>query len=152
MPNRQMTKRIVTPPEIMGEDAFVIIKAITMDEAKDLRHRSVAIDDSTKVERDETIKAYADKNNLDPKSLTDEQLALAIYGTPVYEKIEAFRRGFYADFVLDWNWVTENNDDNGNAIPMAKPHHNPAVFSTLTAQEFQYIASLFEVSETTEKK
>lgn len=147
-----MTRRIVTPPEIMGDDAFVVIKSITMEESKDLRNKSVEMDESTKAERDKTIKDYADKNDLEVGKMTDEQMGMAIYGTPVYEKIEGFRRGFYADYVLDWNWVTGNTDENGKDIPMDKPHKNPAVFGTLTAQEFQYISGLFAPAENNEKK
>lgn len=152
MPSRQNTKTIVTPTEIQGENAWVKIKSITIQEAKDLQNLSIEIDEKLKPERERLFNEFAIENNLDVKSLTDTQKAQAMINSESAKEAERFLYSYYADYVLGWNWVTEKNDENGEPIPMAQPYKNPDVFETLTVQEFSYIQSLFKDESTSEKK
>lgn len=152
MPSRQNTKTIVTPIEIQGTDAWVKIKSITIQEAKDLQNLSIQIDEKIKPERERLFKEFADKNNLDVKALDDSQKSQAMLNSEATKEAEKFLYSYYADYVLGWNWVTEKNDDNGEPIPMPQPYKNPNVFETLTVQEFTHIQSLFKDDATSEKK
>lgn len=145
MPSRQNVKRIVTPIEIQGEDAFVTIKAITIDEAKALQDLSIKIDKELEPERKRLLEQYAVENGLEVKDLTDTQKIIALADSQAVKEAEKFFYKYYADYVMDWNWVLEDD------TPMNKPHGNPDVFGTLTAQEFGYIQSLFQQDSKNEK-
>jgi hypothetical protein len=152
MPSRQNTKTITTPIDIQGENAWVKIKSITIQEAKDLQNLSIEIDNRIKPERERLFKEFADSNNLDVKSLDDSQKVQAMLNSEATKEAEKFLYSYYADYVLGWNWVTEKDDENGEPIPMAQPYHNPDVFETLTVQEFSHIQSLFKDETASEKK
>lgn len=151
MPSRQNVKKIVTPVEIQGDDAYVIIKNITIDEAKKLQELSISIDKRLTPERNKLYADYAKENDLEVGELTDSQKAIALSNSESVKEAETFFYKYYADYVMDWNWVTENLDTDGNPVPMNKPHGNPEVFGTLTAQEFGYIQSLFQEDSKNEK-
>lgn len=151
MPSRQNVKKIVTPVEIQGDDAYVVIKNITIDEAKKLQDLSIEIDKKLKPEREKLFSDYAQENSKDVKDLTDSEKSIALSNSDVVKKSEEFLYKYFADYVMDWNWVTENFDDSGNPVPMNKPHGNPDVFGSLTGQEFNYIQSLFKEDSKSEK-
>ena len=151
MPSRQNVKKIVTPVEIQGDDAYVVIKNITIDEAKKLQELSIEIDKKLQPERNRLIDEYAKANNKDVKELTDSEKSIALADSELVKEAEKFFYKYFSDYVMDWNWVTENLDESGNPIPMNKPNSNPDVFGTLTAQEFGYIQSLFKEDSKAEK-
>jgi hypothetical protein len=141
MPVRQNVKTIVTPVEIMGEDAWVKIKNITIDEAKEFQRLSMQMDKEIKPEKERLYQLYADENELDVKALTDEQKSIAITGSELVVKAEKFFYDYFARYVMDWNWVLEDGSE------MPKPSVNPEIFGKLTGKEFEYIQSLFKQDE-----
>lgn len=151
MPSRQNVKKIVTPVEIQGDDAYVVIKNITIDEAKKLQELSISIDKKLQPERNRLFEEYAKANDKDVKELTNGEKTIALANSISVKEAEKFFYQYYSDYVMDWNWVTENIDESGNPVPMNKPHGNPDVFGTLTAQEFGYIQSLFQEDSKSEK-
>lgn len=146
MPSRQNIKTIVTPTEIQGDDAFVKIKNITVNEAKELQQLSMEIDKRLQPERERLFQVYATKNDIDVKDLNDSQKYQALEGSEIIKESETFFYKYYADYVMGWNWVLETGE------PMPQPNNNPEVFGTLTAQEFIYIQSLFKQDDIAEKK
>lgn len=146
MPSRQNIKKIVTPVEIQGDDAYVSIKNITVNEAKELQQVSMDIDKRLQPERERLFAVYATKHDKKIDELTDSDKFQALEGSEIIKESETFFYNYYSNYVMDWNWVLENGD------PMPKPHNNPEVFGFLTAQEFIYIQSLFKQDEVAEKK
>lgn len=146
MPSRQNIKKIVTPVEIQGDDAFVSIKNITVNEAKELQQLSMDIDKRLQPERERLFAVYATKHDKKVDELTDSDKFQALEGSEIIKESESFFYKYYSDYVMGWNWVLEDG------TPMNQPHGNPEVFGTLTAQEFIYIQSLFKQDEIAEKK
>lgn len=146
MPSRQNIKKIVTPVEIQGDDAYVSIKNITVNEAKELQQLSMDIDKRLQPERERLFKVFAEKNNKSVNDLTDSDKFQALEGSEIIKESESFFYKYYSDYVMGWNWVLEDG------TPMDQPYGNPDVFGTLTAQEFVYIQSLFKQDELAEKK
>lgn len=152
MPSRQNIKTIVTPEEIQGEGAWVKIRNITVNEAEELQQKSVEIDKELQPERERLLNEFAKENNLEVDKLTDTQKIIALSKSELVKKAKDFFNGYFSEYVIEWNWVTEKLDAKSNEpIPMEQPFHNPDVFGTLTAQESDYIQSLFKQSEKSEK-
>ena len=146
MPSRKNIKTIVTPEEIQGSDAWVKIKNITIDEARALQSESIRIDKELEPERKKLFKAYAEKLEKLESDLTDNEKVIALGDSPIVKESEKFLYKYYSDYVVDWNWVLDDD------TPMNKPHGNPDIFGILTAQEFGYIQSLFKQDESDQKK
>ena len=146
MPSRQNIKTIVTPIEIQGDDAWVKIKSITIDEAKELQAITVKIDKELEPERQALFEKYAADKNKPVSELTETEKLTALSDSDIVKKSEEFLYKYLSDYVMGWNWVLEDE------TPMLQPHKNPDAFGILTTDEFKYIRSLFETSSTEEKK
>ena len=126
----------------MGEDAWVKIKSITLDESKEFQNQSARMDKEIRPIREQLFKEFADENGLDVKELTNLQKTTAVMGNEIVKKAEDFFLSFFAKYVIDWNWVLEDGSD------MPKPFNNPEIFGKLTDIEFSYIQGLFNTKET----
>lgn len=146
MPSRQNIKKIVTPVEIQGEGAYVSIKHITVNEAKELQQLSIDIDKRLQPERERLFAIYAEQLNKPVAELTDSDKLQALNGSDIVKESEKFFYDYYAKYVMDWNWVLDDDTE------MPKPHGNPDVFGILTAKEFEYVTNLFKQDELVEKK
>lgn len=141
MPVRQNVKTIITPVEIMGEDAWIKIKAITLEEAREFQRLSHDMDKRVKPERQRLYQVFADENEKKVKDLTDNEKAMAVMGSDLVTEAETFFYNYFAKYVLDWNWVEADGSD------MAKPVNNPEIFAKLTGAEFEWIQNQFKQDE-----
>lgn len=150
MPRRQNIREIPTPVDIMGEDAWVKMIDITVDQTNEYRAQVMKFEKRLEPERKRLFEEYAianstDDEKLDPKNLTDTQKALAVEGSEILKEAEAFFYNYFSTYISDWNWVLDDGSD------MPKPYKNPEIFGKLTKREFEYIQSLFNEDEKTTK-
>lgn len=141
MPSRQNVKTIVTPVEIMGDEAWIKIKNITLEEAREFQNLSHEMDKKVKPERQKLYEEFAAENDKKVKELTDTEKAMAVMGSELVTTAENFFYDYFSRYVLDWNWV----EADGSAMP--KPANNPLAFAKLTGQEFEWIQNQFKQDE-----
>lgn len=110
-PRRQRVRRH-DASKVMGPGAFVVIKAITMEDAQRIEDASKPPEMQEGMTQ-EDWEICLEQHEAKMKSLNYEAMAIT---------------------VMEWNWV----DDDGQPLP--QPADNPAVFAKLTAEEIEFIA------------
>lgn len=141
MPSRSSVKTIATPIELMGDDAWITYRPITINEARELQEKSTDI----QKRQDKALSDYAKNLGVSVDVLTDEQKNKAYDEAGLTSEVIDFSDREFAKYILDWNWVFENNE------PMPKPCEDYTVLGKLYPDEYQYIMSLFRPKENTEK-
>lgn len=141
MPKRSSVKKVPTPVEIMGEDAYVIYRPITVQEARDLRSKAGEIEKQTQ----SALEKYAKENNKAIADLTDSDKDKAYGDSGLTDELVNYADREFSKYILEWNWVDDNDE------PMPMPKDDYTVMGKLYPHEYNYIMSLFTPDEQTEK-
>ena len=141
MPKRSSVKIATTPVEIMGEDAYVKYRPLTMNEARELREKVGAIEEK----RQSALTDYCGKNDKVITELTDDERNTAYTEAGLTDELLDFADREFSKFIIEWNWVYDDD------TPMPQPSEDYKVLGQLYGHEYRYIMSLFNPDENTEK-
>ena len=132
MPKRQRTRTIMGGPQ--GDDAKLVIRKITIGEARDIQAEHEALQSQTaEVEKQLTAtrQQLNEAVNGEAPTIAEElKTLLAKRDELNTQSIE-----FLAPFVLEWNWVDDDDE------PLPQPKEDVGVLSSLMPDELNFIAN-----------
>lgn len=122
---QRQRERKVNSEIVQGAHSFVLIRRITLDEAKLFREdaKKVFVNDDTLSE---------EENDVLRRAFEDEK--------------EHQARELISKYIIKWDWV----DDEGNAMP--QPFNNPSAFEKLTDLEWAFLQGALTDTSDLEKK
>lgn len=122
---KRMRQRRVSSDSVQGTGSYVLVRSITMGEARELER-------------------VGNLTYIPDPELTDEENETL--QTTFNEDRERQSQTLLARYIVEWDWV----DDDGN--PLAQPPEDPTVFDQITNLEIEFLQKALRGVSETEKK